>query len=78
MTTPAMTGSFVKRCRGERAGSVPAAISQSKPAATPAVKTRGYEILATPYDDGNDTIGATTISIACWDVLEEPHVIVHN
>ena len=65
MTTPAMTGSFVKRCRGERTGSVPTAISQSKPAATPAVKTRGYEILAAPYDDSNDTIGKDRISISC-------------
>jgi len=34
------------------------------PAATPTVKTRGYEILAAPYDDGNDTIGADRISIS--------------
>jgi len=78
MTTPLMTGSFIKRCRGERAGSVPAAISQSKPAATPAVKKRGYEILAAPYDDCNDTIGADRISISRRDALEEPLVIVHN
>jgi hypothetical protein len=34
------------------------------PTATPAVKKRGYEILASPYDDGNDTIGAGRISIS--------------
>jgi hypothetical protein len=48
------------------------------PAATPTVKTRGYEILAAPYDDGNDTIGADRISISWRDTLEEPHGIVHN
>jgi hypothetical protein len=64
MTTPAMTESFVRRCRGARSGSVPAAINQSMPAATPTVKTRGYEILVAPYDDGNDTIGADRISIS--------------
>jgi len=64
MTTPAMTESFVKRCRGAGSGSVPAAISQSMPAATPTVKTTGYEILAAPYDDGNDTIGVDRISIS--------------
>jgi hypothetical protein len=32
------------------------------PAATPAVKKRGYEIVAAPYDDGNDTIGTDRIS----------------
>jgi hypothetical protein len=31
------------------------------PAATPAVKKRGYEIVAAPNDDGNDTIAADKI-----------------
>jgi hypothetical protein len=46
--------------------------------ATPTVKKRGYKILAAPYDDGNHTIGTDRISISWRDILEEPHVIVHN
>jgi hypothetical protein len=34
------------------------------PAVIPAVKKRGYDILAAPYDDNYDTIGADRISIS--------------